>query len=467
MSYGIYISAGPGGTITCVPSNPEAESWSTSTNSISGYSGFTEGATFTAEPDSGYVFSYFEIYLDSANESYENGELVDESTTNPMSLDPGDDGTSYHIMAIFESDGSAGDDTNKYTIVSKGAWKSSVTSQEVYIAPYEVHRYGFSTSSSAVILTFSSDTPDVDTVGWINENFNATQTLTISDKGIPSAYFGTSINDIDKENGNLAFSATANLSKTTTYWIDVCCYNGGSGNVTLTVNTAPLQYTVKSAGTWDNTVTSYEDVSIPQYKVLKYVYTAPKDGILTFSSTTTDTNTMGWISTVSESGYAKIDAFGNPLNSIGSYEDNSNVQAFSASAEVTSGTKYYLYVYCPDGVAATATLTANVEDKIKRPSDWSWITTIAKGSDIKLTADEWNSFTSRINEFREYDGLSSYVFTAAISGVTPIEATICNEAHTAIDEISEHGVLPQRLELGGPLYASFFNELKNALNSIS
>lgn len=124
--------------------------------------------------------------------------------------------------------------------------------------------------------------------------------------------------------------------------------------------------------------------------------------------------------------------------------------SLNVNIRITSTT--YVYVYY-------------VADKV-RPLDWSWTTTVAQGSEIKLTAAEWNNFTSRINEFREYADLSSYTFTKAVSGVTVIEATICNEAYTAIDAITGHGTLPTKLVSGGSLYASFFNGLKNALNAI-
>ena len=106
------------------------------------------------------------------------------------------------------------------------------------------------------------------------------------------------------------------------------------------------------------------------------------------------------------------------------------------------------------------------EEEIDRPSNWSWYTTIKSGSEIKLTAREWNDFTSRINAFREYDGLSDYNFTYVRSGVTPISAAICNEARSAISPISGRGTLPSRAVSNSPLTASFFNGLMNALNSV-
>lgn len=100
-----------------------------------------------------------------------------------------------------------------------------------------------------------------------------------------------------------------------------------------------------------------------------------------------------------------------------------------------------------------------------RPDDWSWDSTIESGSAITITAVEWNNFCARINEFREYAGLSSYSFTTVRSGTT-ISATIVNQARTAISEISGHGTLPSAAVSGGVINASFFNTLVSALNSI-
>ena len=136
----------------------------------------------------------------------------------------------------------------------------------------------------------------------------------------------------------------------------------------------------------------------------------------------------------------------------------SGTYTFYGFTQVTNGTYY--------SVGSATVIVKSDEEEYDRPNDWSWYTTIKSGSDINISAREWNDFTSRINAFREYDGLSDYNFTYVYSGTTPISASICNEARSAISPISGRGTLPSRAVSNSPLTASFFNGLMNALNSV-
>ena len=117
----------------------------------------------------------------------------------------------------------------------------------------------------------------------------------------------------------------------------------------------------------------------------------------------------------------------------------------------------------PESYCTVQIIATNIA--AKRPNDWTWWSTISSGAAIGITASEWNAFTTRINEFREYANLSSYSFTTVSSG-TPISYWIVNQARTAISEISGHGSLPSAAVSGGKIYASFFNSLASALNSV-
>lgn len=101
-----------------------------------------------------------------------------------------------------------------------------------------------------------------------------------------------------------------------------------------------------------------------------------------------------------------------------------------------------------------------------RPDDWDWYSTIASGQTINLSASEWNDFCDRINEFRDYDGLSQFSFTTVYRG-DPIEASIINEARSAISNISTSGAVPNRVNSGDPIEASIFLDLRDALNATS
>ena len=363
-----------------------------------------------------------------------------------------------YILFFYASDSSSGgeEEVYEYSVTSKGVWSTGVSSKTVSIASYQILRYSFTPTSDGT-LTFSSGTTGTDTIGWINSSTSCV----VDDKGYPSYYIGSYNDDA---NGS-AFSATAELSANTTYYLFVCCYNGkSSSSNALSINFEAKQqeYVLSSAGTWSTTVSS-KSLSIGSYTVYRYKYTPTISGTLTFSSSTTGVDTIGWIS----SGIAmSVNTNGYPSSSsyIGSYNDDANGSAFSATAAVVANEVYYLFVCCYGGRSGSVTLSVSITSP--RPNNWSWTNTISSGSQIKLTAAEWNSFTSRINEFRDYKGLSAYSFTTAISGTTPIEYTICNQAYTAINAITGHGTMPAQLTNGGPLYASFFNGLKDALNAI-
>lgn len=127
--------------------------------------------------------------------------------------------------------------------------------------------------------------------------------------------------------------------------------------------------------------------------------------------------------------------------------------------------KEYAYNFVVNGVVQLSSARYFTTPASSRPNNWSWTSTISSGADIAITATEWNSFCSRINQFRSYKSLSSYSFTTVSRGTT-ISATIVNQARTAINGISGHGTLPSAATSGGTITASFFNSLASALNSI-
>ena len=105
-----------------------------------------------------------------------------------------------------------------------------------------------------------------------------------------------------------------------------------------------------------------------------------------------------------------------------------------------------------------------------RPSDWVWTTNIAQGLSVPqyegilapITAQEWNAFTTKINEFRKYQKLAEYTFTTATQGGT-ITAAIIGEATQAIGGLSGHGAI---LTASNAILASFWINLAEALNAV-
>src|SRR5690606_21164075 len=102
----------------------------------------------------------------------------------------------------------------------------------------------------------------------------------------------------------------------------------------------------------------------------------------------------------------------------------------------------------------------------KRPSNWTWHSTKTKGQNINLTAAEWNSFCTRINQFRIYKNLANFNFTAVISG-QPMMAAQVNQARTAIQQMVPPTTTPTAVSSGMDIMASFINGLSSSLNSIT
>jgi hypothetical protein len=118
--------------------------------------------------------------------------------------------------------------------------------------------------------------------------------------------------------------------------------------------------------------------------------------------------------------------------------------------------------------------------KAKRPSNWSWSSTVSKGAAIPytqsgnaitckpLTASEWNNFIDRIFEFMEYQGLSWSGDTSdfyATKGSRMLAETV-DYARQLIAVMNPPTALPSAIRSGGKITAAFINGLKNSLNSI-
>ena len=159
----------------------------------------------------------------------------------------------------------------------------------------------------------------------------------------------------------------------------------------------------------------------------------------------------------------KIISFENGYDCPWTYAIQSEIDPI-VSCGATGNTKNVSLHITPNAYC-TVQILATYSSGSERPDNWSWWSTISSGAALAITASEWNAFTTRINEFREYAGLSSYSFTPVSSG-TPISYWIVNQARTAISEISGHGSLPSAAVSGGKIYASFFNSLASALNSV-
>lgn len=108
----------------------------------------------------------------------------------------------------------------------------------------------------------------------------------------------------------------------------------------------------------------------------------------------------------------------------------------------------------------------DVDPTPSRPSNWQWQSAIYSGATMNISAIEWNAFTSRIDDFRNYAGLSNYGFSTVSRGQS-ISYWIVNQAVNGISTIPGRGwMLPATVNTGEILTASFFTNLRDALNAI-
>ncbi len=112
------------------------------------------------------------------------------------------------------------------------------------------------------------------------------------------------------------------------------------------------------------------------------------------------------------------------------------------------------------------TVSKNFSTGFNRPNDFSWSNPKVQGEDFNLAAIEWNGFTSRINEFREYKDFTTVIFPFVFSGDT-FTAAMFNDARDAIYEMNPSSGYPFIKGSGDVVKADDLNTLVNKLNLIS
>lgn len=162
--------------------------------------------------------------------------------------------------------------------------------------------------------------------------------------------------------------------------------------------------------------------------------------------------------------YTEISNAGGGNYGQGSYSTNlyRTFTTNGSGGALINGSTYYVRVTAYDREGNSTTVTTNAVYKQARPDNWTWHSNKVKGQDFNITADEWNSFCKRINQFRIYRGHGNYVFTDAIKG-QPAMATQLNQARTAINTMNTS--VPSTAS--GDATASFVNGLQTALNAIT
>lgn len=113
-----------------------------------------------------------------------------------------------------------------------------------------------------------------------------------------------------------------------------------------------------------------------------------------------------------------------------------------------------------------------------RPSSFYWTHTPVADGGVAITAVEWNSFTSNINEVRYFKGLSDYTFATVTPGME-ISAVLWNQAVNAIAPAKAlmptpdmsvpltKGASTGEASVASNLWAQWFNVIVNDLNYIT
>lgn len=125
-------------------------------------------------------------------------------------------------------------------------------------------------------------------------------------------------------------------------------------------------------------------------------------------------------------------------------------------------TRISLGTYWPAG---SASVLVEEDNAAKRPGNWEWWSVIESGAPVRISANEWNSFCAKIDEFREYVGYQPFGFGRVWRG-DPITADLMNDARMAIASMGPTASVPPWRNPGDTISASYFMRLKDYLNSI-
>jgi hypothetical protein len=201
------------------------------------------------------------------------------------------------------------------------------------------------------------------------------------------------------------------------------------------------------------------------------------------------TPTISVVSVTSDSISVKIDSLTGTWTGVtfdlyinGNIVPNSNKLAYNIGdivtwTELTPNTTYEIQAFTFLNVSvqllslSPASITAYTST---RPNNFAWTYAKVSGANFLLTKDEWNSFTSKINEFRQYKGLSNYSFTTAVTG-TNFMASMFRQARSAILEMNPPTTPPSskvgvsevaNLSDADDILASDLNLIVSSLNSI-
>lgn len=153
----------------------------------------------------------------------------------------------------------------------------------------------------------------------------------------------------------------------------------------------------------------------------------------------------------------------------------------SASAQYTfdglKGNTYYtVKVTVADASGNSTSASYTVKTKANRPLDFVWDSSKISGSNVNISATEWNRLQDKINEFRKFKNLSEFSiftgyngdnsFTRAVYN-SSIMAYFFNQCRNGINGMNPPTSAPYLVGSGSNINASDINRLRDSLNSIT
>ena len=158
------------------------------------------------------------------------------------------------------------------------------------------------------------------------------------------------------------------------------------------------------------------------------------------------------------------------------FEVGTEVYALVEIDGLEPSTKYEAWCTYNEG---NAFYECDFKTKSGKPTSFKWDIAKTSNQSLRVSASEWNAFTSKINEFLKYKGKSAVAFTKAVSAGLGkgavvggnhelsegkvISANIVNEAVRALESM---GITISEVSSNQTITADFFNNLVTKLNSI-
>lgn len=195
----------------------------------------------------------------------------------------------------------------------------------------------------------------------------------------------------------------------------------------------------------------------------------------TISNVVRNTNAhMTWSATDTGSGmrttntyYTEISSKNGSTYGNGAYSTDT-FRTFTTDASglaLVNGASYYMRITAFDNSNNSTATTGSIVYQSVRPNNWTSFPAMTAGQPFNLTASNWNSFCTRIQEFLTYKNknLNDYPFTTAVQG-QPATATQINQARTAIASMT---TVPTAIVSGQDVKPTHLTDLQNSLNSIT